>query len=270
MPNLISGLVCTSGTNEPAKKVPVHAHPGTAQEWRCCFRGMDRIEQHRLNLLKRQAMIRFCLAAILIPAILYALAGTVYYWQGWLYWSIIVIPMLVAVCHLLKYDPELLERRMKYRESEIEQQALISIGAAVFIAGFLAIAIDLRMHGLYAVSIPWIIVANAGVFLGYLLILWVFKENSYASRTIEVMKDQKVITTGPYAIIRHPMYLGYLVMYLLTPIALGSLLAVPIFFLHIPIIIWRIAAEEKLLLKDLPGYSQYCKERRYRLLPHIW
>lgn len=221
----------------------MHAHPGMAQEWRCCFRGMDKIEQHRLNLLKRQAMIRFGLAAILIPVILYALAGTIYYWQGWLYWSIIVIPMLVAVCHLLKSDPELLERRIKYRESEREQQAIISIGAAVF---------------------------NAGVFLGYLLILCVFRENSYASRTIEVMKDQKVIKTGPYAIIRHPMYLGYLVMYLLTPIALGSWLAVPVFCLHIPIIIWRIAAEEKLLLRDLPGYSQYCKERRYRLLPHIW
>ena len=178
--------------------------------------------------------------------------------------------MLVAVSYLLKYDPELLERRMKYHEKEKEQQAIIRIGTIVFIAGFLAIAIDLRIHGLDAIPLSLVLAADACVFLGYLLVLWVFKENSYASRTIEVVKGQEVITTGPYAIVRHPMYLGVLVMYILTPIALGSWWAVPIFSLLIPIIVWRIIAEEKMLLRDLPGYSEYCQERRYRLLPHIW
>ena len=214
--------------------------------------------------------MRFGLAAFLIPVILYALAGTLHYWQGWLYWIVLVIPMLVAVSYLLKYDPELLERRMKYHEKEKEQQAIIRIGTIVFIAGFLAIAIDLRIHGLDAIPLSLVLAADAGVFLGYLLVLWVFKENSYASRTIEVVKGQEVITTGPYAIVRHPMYLGVLVMYILTPIALGSWWAVPIFSLFIPLLVWRIIAEEKILLRDLPGYSEYCRERKYRLLPHIW
>jgi protein-S-isoprenylcysteine O-methyltransferase Ste14 len=111
------------------------------------------------------------------------------------------------------------------------------------VAGFLAIAIDLRQHGLNQVPPSLVIAADAGVLLGYFFILWVFNENSYASRTIEVVEGQKVITTGPYSIIRHPMYLGSLVMYLLTPIALGSWWAVPVFSLYIPILVWRILNE---------------------------
>lgn len=228
------------------------------------------IEEQRLRKLRRQAMVRFGLAAVLIPIILYALAGTLRYWQGWLYWMVIIAPMLVAVSYLLKHEPKLLERRMKYREREGEQQKIVSVGAIIFVVGFIAIAADLRLHGLDAVPVSWILAADAGVFLGYLLVLWVFKENSYACRTIEVVDGQRVITSGPYAIIRHPMYLGVLLMYLLTPIALGSLWAVPIFSLFIPLLVWRIIEEEKILLRDLPGYAKYCRERRYRLLPHIW
>jgi protein-S-isoprenylcysteine O-methyltransferase Ste14 len=213
---------------------------------------------------------RFGLAALLIPGILFVIAGTLHYWQGWLYWAVILIPMLVAVCYFLRTDPELLERRMKYKEKEHEQRTIIFLGTAVLVAGFLAIAIDLRRHGLNQVSTAIVLIADAGVLLGYCLILWVFKENSYASRTIEVVEGQKVITTGPYSIIRHPMYLGSLVMYLLTPIALGSWWAVPIFSLNILIFIGRILNEEKVLLRDLPGYFEYCQQRRYRLLPHIW
>jgi protein-S-isoprenylcysteine O-methyltransferase Ste14 len=228
------------------------------------------IEQQKLRMLRRQVIIRFGLAAVLIPIILYVLAGTLRYWQGWLYGMVLIVPMLATVNYLLKHEPELLERRMKYREKESEQQAIISIGNIIFVVGFIAIAVDLRLHGLDTVPISWILAADAGVFLGYLLVRWVFKENSYASRTIEVVEGQRVITSGPYAIIRHPMYLGVLLIYLLTPIALGSLWAVPIFSLFIPLLVWRIIAEEKILLRDLPGYSEYCKVRKYRLLPHIW
>ena len=178
--------------------------------------------------------------------------------------------MLAAVGYLLKFDPELLERRMKFKEKEREQQTIVLLGTAIFIAGFLAVAIDLRLHGLNQVPTAIVLMADAGIFLGYCLILWVFKENSYASRTIEVAESQKVVTTGPYSIIRHPMYLGTLVMYLLTPIALGSWWAAPIFFLYIPIIVLRIFNEEKVLRRDLPGYRKYCQERNYLLLPPIW
>ena len=221
-------------------------------------------------MLRRQAITRFGLAAVIIPVILCAMAGTLNYWQGWIYWIILVVPMLIAFSYLLKHDPELLERRMRYSEKEKEQQVIIRIGNFIFVAGFLTIGIDLRLHGLYMVPMSWIFISDVAVFLGYLFVLWVFKENSYASRTIEVVEGQKVITTGPYAIVRHPMYLGVLVMYLATPISLGSWLAVPIFALLIPILIYRILNEENVLLRDLPGYAEYYQERHYRLLPHIW
>ena len=231
---------------------------------------MGQIDQQRLGLLRRQAIKRFSLAALSIPIINYALAGTIDYWQGWLYWAVLVLPMALAVSWLIKHDPELLERRMKYREKEKEQQTILKIGTVFFLAGFVAIGIDLRLHGLHSIPTAWILIADLAIFLGYLLIIRVFKENSHASRTIEVVHGQKIITTGPYAIIRHPMYLGFLVMYLMTPIALGSWWAVPVFSLYIPVIIWRILNEEAVLMRELPGYSEYCKKRRYRLLPHIW
>jgi len=198
------------------------------------------------------------------------MAGTLHYWQGWLYWAVLLIPMLAAVSYFLRADPELLERRMDFHEKEPEQQTIVLLGTAVFIAGFLAIAVDLRLHGLNQVPSAMVLAADAGVFLGYFLIFWVFKLNSHSSRTIEVVEGQKVITTGPYAIIRHPMYLGFMVMYLLTPIALGSWWALPIFLLYVPVLIWRIFNEEKVLLRDLPDYYEYCQERHYRLLPLIW
>ena len=132
--------------------------------------------------------MRFSLAAILIPIIIYALAGTMEYWQGWLYWAVLVVPMALAVSWLLKHDPELLERRMRYQEKEKEQQTIIKIGTILFIAGFAAIGIDLRRHGLDSVPMAWILIADLAILLGYMLIIWVFKENSYASRTIEVVQ----------------------------------------------------------------------------------
>lgn len=228
------------------------------------------MEPQRFNALKKQVAIRFGLAALLIPGVLYAISGTLHYWQGWLYWAVLILPMLAAVSYFLRADPELLERRMRYKEKEPEQRTIIFLGNAVFIAGFLAIGYDLRQHGLDQVPPAIALASDVGVLLGYCLVLWVFKENSYAARTIEVEEGQLVITTGPYSIIRHPLYLGFLVMYLLTPVALGSWRAVAVFLLFIPIIIWRILAEERVLLRDLPGYRDYCSREPYRLLPYIW
>jgi protein-S-isoprenylcysteine O-methyltransferase Ste14 len=228
------------------------------------------MEQQRLKFLRKQLAIRFGLAALIMPIIFYAMAGTLQYWQGWLYLAVLFIPMLVVVSYFLKADPELLERRMKYKEKEREQRAVIFLANTVLAAGFLAISYDLRQHGLNQVSPPVVLAADAGVFLGYSLFIWVLKENSYASRTIVVEVGQKVIGTGPYSIIRHPMYLGAMAMILITPIALGSWRSVPVFLLYIPLIAWRIVNEEKVLLRDLPGYREYCQKRRYRLLPLVW
>jgi protein-S-isoprenylcysteine O-methyltransferase Ste14 len=228
------------------------------------------MESQRFNDLKKQVIIRFGLAALLIPLVIYAISGTLDYWQGWLYWAVLIIPVLAVVGYFLKTDPELLERRMKYKEKEPEQRLIIFLGSVVFIAGFLAIGSDLRMHGLDQVPPAIVLAADAGVFLGYCLIFLVFKENSYAARTIEVEEGQMVITTGPYSIVRHPMYLGFLIMWMLTPLALGSWRAVAVFLLYIPLIVWRILDEEKVLLRDLPGYYEYCMEKAYRLLPYLW
>ena len=154
----------------------------------------------RLNELKNQVKIRFGLTAFLIPVILFAMAGTIHYWQGWIYWLVLLIPMIVAASYFLKTDPELIERRMKYKEKESEQRTIILVGTTVLIAGFLAITIDLRLHGLNQVPPSLVLAADAGVLVGYFFILWVFKVNSYASRTIEVVEGQKVITTGPYSL----------------------------------------------------------------------
>ncbi len=223
-----------------------------------------------MKALRKLLIIRFGLAALIIPVILYAMAGTLNYWQGWLYWAVLILPMLIAVVYFIRADPELLERRMKYKEKEPEQRTIILLGNAVFVAGFLAISYDLRHQGLNQVPSSIVIAADAGVFLGYCLILWVFKENSYAARTIEVEKDQKVISTGPYSIVRHPMYSGFLIMFLLTPVALGSWLAFPVFLLYVPVLAWRIQSEEKVLRRGLPGYQGYCMKKPYRLLPFIW
>ena len=127
---------------------------------------MNEIGPQRLVVLRKQVIKRFGLAAILIPVVLYAMVGTLNYWQGWLYWAVLIVPMAFAVSYLLKRDPELLERRMKYHEKEREQQAILKIGTVVFIAGFVAIAIDLRLHGLDTVPTATILIANLGIFLG--------------------------------------------------------------------------------------------------------
>ena len=228
------------------------------------------MERQRLDALRRQVVIRFGLAALLILVILFTMAGTIHYWQGWLYWMILALPMLAAAIYFLRTDPKLLERRMKYKEKEPEQRTIVLLGTAFLLAGFLTIAIDLRLHGLSQIPSSVVLVADLGVLLGYCFILWVFKENSYTSRTIEVVEGQKLVTTGPYSIIRHPMYLGSLVMYLLTPIALGSWWAVPVFALYIPLMVRRIINEEKVLPRDLPGYSDYCKKMHYPLVPLVW
>jgi hypothetical protein len=136
------------------------------------------------SFLRKQLAIRFGLAALIMPIIFYAMAGTLQYWQGWLYWAVLFIPMLVVVSYFLKADPELLMRRMEYKEKEREQRAVIFLANTVLAAGFLVISYDLRQHGLNQVSPHVVLAADAGVFLGYSLFIWVLKENSYASRTI--------------------------------------------------------------------------------------
>jgi protein-S-isoprenylcysteine O-methyltransferase Ste14 len=219
--------------------------------------------------LKKKAVLLYAAALLVIGLALFLPAGTLDYWQAWVYIAIVFVPVIFVGLYFLKNDPEFLERRFKTREKEAKQKLIQKAGIPIFIIGFLLPGLD-RRFGWSNVPFEFIVVADVLVFLGYLLIFLVFRENSYAGRTVRVEKGQKVISTGPYSVIRHPMYIGVLFMYLATPIALGSYVAVLPFLLIIPMLVFRILNEEEVLRRELPGYKEYCKKVRYRLIPYIW
>jgi len=222
-----------------------------------------------LSALKKKIIIRFAMLLIFLWIFFFLPAGSFKFWEAWIYCMVLVVPMIFAVVYFLKRDPELLERRIKLKEKGKEQKAIIMLSIAIFLIGFIIPGLDYRFHW-SEVPAYLVIAADAFVLLGYLIFFLVLKENSYASRIIEVDKEQKVISTGPYAIVRHPMYSGVMLMFLLTPIALGSFWAL-IAFLPLPILlVCRILNEEKILLKELAGYKEYCQKVRYRLIPFIW
>ena len=214
-------------------------------------------------------LLRFALVIILIGLIVFLPAGTIKFWEVWVYFGILFIPMIFVLTYLLKNDPELLERRMKMKEKEEPQKVFVKLSILVFLIAFIIPGIDHRFEWS---EVPFIviIIADLFIFIGYLLFFLVLKENTYASRIIQVEKDQRVISTGLYAIVRHPMYVAVIMMYVLSPLALGSYWAV-VAVLPLPVlIIFRIKSEEKILIDKLPGYREYTQEVKYRLIPYIW
>ena len=207
-----------------------------------------------------------------IPALLLILflpAGTFAYWEAWIYLAILLIPMSIVMFYFLKKAPDFLVRRMKLKEKEAEQKLIIKLSFIPFLLAFILPGIDKRL-GWSNVPITIIIVAEISVFIGYILFFLVLKENQFASRVIEIEKGQKVIQSGPYRLVRHPMYMGAILMYVASPLALGSYWAIiPAIFI-IPIFIARIINEESVLTKELEGYSDYKLKTRYRLFPGIW
>lgn len=219
--------------------------------------------------LKKKVFFRFILVPIFMGLMLFLPAGSLYYWQAWIYSGVLIIPVFLVVFYFLKKDPELLERRMRMREKEEKQKTIQILGIIIFFIGFLIPGLDYRYHW-SDVPVYLVIAANAIVLAGYIFVFLVLRENSYASRIIEVEEGQMVITTGPYAIVRHPMYLGVLMMYLFTPLALGSYWALPFFLPLIPLLVSRLLNEEGVLLRELPGYKEYCQKTRYRLVQFVW
>lgn len=214
--------------------------------------------------------------AFLVPVILIAVlglvlflpAGSFLFWQAWIWLSIFSGLTLFITVYFLRKDPSLLSRRMKVKENE-SQPWIIRFLSILSMLAYLIPGLDFRFH--WSVVPVWIVfVADVMVFLGYVLIFTVFRENSYASTIIQVEKEQRVIVTGPYAVVRHPMYTGLLVMLLLTPLALGSYYALIFALLSVPPILFRIGKEEKMLSQELPGYVDYLNKTRYRLVPLLW
>ncbi len=183
--------------------------------------------------------------------------------------AILFFPMPVTSVYFLKRDPQLVERRLRTKEKTSEQQTIIRGAQWIAFVSLVIPGFDYRF-GWSRVPLWLTILSQLFVFTGYLITLWVMKENSFASRTVQIEEGQRVISTGPYGLVRHPMYFGaVLMLFFLTP-ALGSWWALPGFLLVIPLIVLRLLKEEKMLCRDLPGYSDYCLRTRYRLLPLLW
>ena len=216
-----------------------------------------------------QGMIKFFCGVIVMGLILFLPAGTFKYWQGWLLIGILFVPMFVAGLILMKKNPELLKKRLNAKEEEKEQKIVILLSGIMFLAAFVVAGLNFRFS--WIVLPMWVSYVSAAVFLAaYALYAEVLRENEYLSRTIEVQEDQKVVDTGLYGVVRHPMYMSTLLLFLAMPMVLGSVISLAIMLIYIPIIVMRIRNEEKVLEKGLPGYEEYMKKVKYRIIPFIW
>ena len=216
------------------------------------------------KILKRFAGLPLIMGLlVLLPA------GTLDYWEFWVYNVILIIPMILVLIYFLKRDPRFLERRTRAREKEKEQTLILIFFSAIFLSGFIISGLDKRF-GWSEVPVYMVLLADLIILLGYLIIFLVFKENSYASRIVEVEAHQELITTGLYSLVRHPMYVGVLIMYVPTPIALGSWWGlIPMAMIPLALA-FRIRNEEAVLKREMPEYSEYCIKTPYRLIPGIW
>jgi len=212
---------------------------------------------------------RLLMAILVLGLIFFGPAGTFDYWEAWAYLVVLFVPMTWMMVYFIRNDPELLERRMRMREQREEQGVLIRVMLVFFIATFLLPEFD-RRFGWSDPPVWLVILALALVFVGIMSLFFVMRENSYASRVIEVEIGQKVISSGPYALVRHPMYAGVLLMYGISPLALGSVWGMlPMSLLPILLAI-RIKHEERVLREELEGYQEYTRKVKWRLLPGVW
>lgn len=216
-----------------------------------------------------QAIIKYVLGIVLVGALIFIPAGSFDYWNGILFMGILFIPMFVAGIIMMIKNPELLRRRIKAKETEQEQKKVILCSGVMFIAGFIIAGLNYRYSW---IEIPDIVsIISAVIFLmTYVLYAEVLRENAYLSRTIEVSENQKVVDTGLYGVVRHPMYTVTIVLFLSMPLVLGSIISFFIFLIYPILIVQRIKNEEAVLEKDLPGYGDYKKKVKYRLIPFIW
>ena len=225
-----------------------------------------------MNNLAKRAIRGAIRLQVVLALLLFVPAWSLDFWEAWVYWILFSISVLFITLHLLKHDPALVERRMQIgpgAESKISQKIIQWVAGVLCIALYLVPGFDQRLHW-SSVSTPAVLVAFAVVMLGLLMVFRALKENSYAAGTVRVEADQQVVSTGPYAWIRHPMYLGSLLGLLATPIALGSLWALLPAMLLCVVVVVRLLDEEQHLSENLPGYDAYCRKVRYRLMPYVW
>lgn len=216
-----------------------------------------------------QAIIKFSLGFVLIGLLIFLPAGTLNFTNGWIFMAVLFIPMLIAGIIMMLKNPDLLKSRLDAKEKEREQSNVVKLSGLMFLGGFIVAGLDFRF-GWYPLPRGIVIGAVIVFIFSYLLYAEVLRENTYLSRTITVQKGQKVIDTGLYSIVRHPMYLATILMFLAIPFVLGSVFSFIIFLTYPFIIAKRIKNEEKVLEKELKGYIEYKKKVKYRIIPYIW
>jgi|HubBroStandDraft_1064217.scaffolds.fasta_scaffold60470_2 protein-S-isoprenylcysteine O-methyltransferase Ste14 len=218
--------------------------------------------------------LRFTIMTPLVVAIFFLPARTVRWWQGWLFLAVYIGFALAAFFFFLKTAPELVRRRLESREPLREQRRIIGFGALLLTAIFTLPGFDHRLgwSRAWLGAVPtWLELLSLAIVLACEFGMgWVLWTNHFAARTIRVEDGQKVITTGPYRVVRHPLYSFSLVMLLFIPLAVGSYVTVPALLFFVPIYVFRILNEEKVLRAELPGYTDYCEQTRWRLLPGLW
>lgn len=216
-----------------------------------------------------QAILKFLTGLAVVSIILFASAGTFSYPQAWLLLALLFIPMFFAGIVMMFKSPDLLRKRLDVREKQSDQKEVIALSGLMFLAAFIAAGLSFRFDFLMLPE-PASYAAAAVFLAAYIMYAEVLRENTYLSRTIEVQKGQRVIDTGLYGVVRHPMYSATILLFLSMPLVLGSVISFAVCLMYIPIIAKRIRGEEKLLESELEGYAEYKKRVKYRLIPYIW
>jgi protein-S-isoprenylcysteine O-methyltransferase Ste14 len=225
-----------------------------------------------ISELKRRGMWRTILFLPVMALMLFAPADSFRYWQGWLFGFVFMASTVAIGVYFSKHDPKLIERRIKAgpaAEKEPTQKLIIFLVIAAFVLLITVPGFDYRWHWS---SVPlWLVLAaNGAVAMSFAVFFLVMKQNSYAASTVTVEPGQPVVSTGVYAIVRHPMYAGALLLIAATPLALGSYWGLLVALAALPALLWRLLDEERILARDLPGYVDYCRRLRYRLIPGVW
>ena len=215
------------------------------------------------------AIAKFLLGVLLVGLLVFLPTGTFNYVNGWILMTVLFVPMFIAGIVMIVKNPNLLAKRLDAKEKVKTQSTVIKLSGLMFVGGFVLAGLDYR-YGWLKLPFTVTIISTLVFILGYILYGFVLVQNTYLSRTIEVVEDQKVIDSGLYGLVRHPMYFATLLLFLSIPLILGSLYAFFVFLLYIPIIVVRLLNEEKVLEKELNGYADYMKKVKYRLIPFIW
>lgn len=216
-----------------------------------------------------QAVLKFVLGVIVIGILIFLPAGTFHYWNAWMFMGILFIPMLFAGIVMMFKNPELLKKRLNAKEQQSEQNLVIKLSGLMFVIGFVIAGLNFRFQ--WIILPDWVSWAGVAIFLfSYLLYAEVLRENTYLSRAVEVQDGQKVIDSGLYGIVRHPMYSVTIILFLSMPLVLGSIISFAIFLTYPLIIAKRIRNEEAVLEENLDGYIEYKKKVKYKLIPFIW